>query len=90
MNAGMKTCEVCEAADTELEAVLFPTEVGRLFAMLEHYHDDLDAWPSLWVCDACAEATRGLFASLAEAPAPLLVRLTSDVLRELAREIRRR
>lgn len=82
-------CEVCELTDTDTEAVLMPTEVSRLFAMLEHHAGDPDAWPSVWVCADCEIATREVFRTLAGAPIGVLLELTPPLLADVCRMVRR-
>lgn len=86
----MATCEVCEAAETETEAVLFPTAAVTLFAMLEAHADDPEAWPSVWICSACEPATRPVFAKLAALPPVIVCLVTCEALRELCRAARDR
>ena len=83
----MTECEVCGTA-TDIEAVLFPTEVSRLFAMMAAHEDDLESWPSAWLCVECAERSAPLFRLMAEQfPISFLVEiLASPLLQDALRE----
>ena len=76
-------CQVC-GADTEIEAILFPTEVSRLFAMMAAREGDTEGWPSAWLCEACAERSAPLFHLMAEYfPIAWLVEMDCETLVEI-------
>lgn len=80
------TCELCELEPATVEAVLFPTRVESLFAMMHAHHEDTEQWPSVKLCEACAERTAPLFKCLCEiAPPHLLVDVTSAFLLEMCK-----
>lgn len=76
-----RTCEICEQAPATLESILFPSELAKLFAMFEVHRGDHETWPSLSVCEPCAEACAPVMAALASLPADELVHVTSGMLR---------
>lgn len=80
------TCAVCEVNAADSEAVFFPTRVDVLFPLMMRHADDLEAWPSIPICDPCAEITAPLFHALAEGlSVAAVVALTSDDLLLLCR-----
>lgn len=78
-------CDVCETALATAEGVWVPTRADTLFQMAHRYRDDFEQWPSIWMCDICAQRSDGVFASLGELEPEQAIQVTSTTLRDLAR-----
>jgi hypothetical protein len=84
---------VC-TAPTDTEAVFMPTDAAILFAMMQRWSDQLDAWPSVWLCSTCEADTASAWRALARCPVEIVLLIDSPMLaaccRAVVEDVRRR
>jgi len=85
-SAESKECQVCREKPATAEAVfMFGRTVDALMAASVRYASDLEAWPSVWLCDQCIQTTEPAFAALDDLPAADLVGITTPLLVTICR-----